>query len=404
VSYSRQREPNVRTFNRNYVAANNSDGADAAEGQGGRAPLRLVKNESRSRLEPKVIVPYKPRAGKPPRRIEIERRKRLFASQDVEQLLRRKGIDYTRYSVATDHRTGKPSHLPLEVFDDTSFESRSPSEWMDIGTTRLTGADTTSSDDSADEAASPSSSSSSSSSAETVTAVAGKGVRFGVDGVGGFVPCVASAYDEEKRQFLVTYNDTKETATLARVHLYFETEDPVVFVARVCHAHASRRTHEALIKQALFVDSMPTDEIDPLDTEQVNRILLVALNTKALSQMAVDPTALLNEVNIDYARTMNQIVFDMTTRDPAQAALRKTLGLDDVVDDVIDASDVSAAALIRRALKAAAETKKSAYNGVVAVPYHDFPKHFSDFCFNSLYTKVESISALVKVGGVERLV
>jgi hypothetical protein len=63
---------------------------------------------------------------------------------------------------------------------------------------------------------------------------------------------------------------------------------------------------------------MPTDNIQPLDTEQVNRVLVLALNTKKLKQNALDTTSLLNEVNIDYARTMNKIIFDVNLRDPTQ--------------------------------------------------------------------------------------
>ncbi len=37
------------------------------------------------------------------------------------------------------------------------------------------------------------------------------------------------------------------------------------------------------------------------------------------------------------------------------------------------------------------------YLGVVAVPFHDFPKHFSDFCFHSFYTKSQAIVALGRV-------
>ena len=43
-----------------------------------------TRTSTRPRLEPKVIVPYQQRPGKPPRRIEIERKKRLYASQDLE--------------------------------------------------------------------------------------------------------------------------------------------------------------------------------------------------------------------------------------------------------------------------------------------------------------------------------
>lgn len=46
--------------------------------------------------EPKVHAPFKVTAGQAPRPIQIERRKRLFALQDVEKLLRDDhGVDTT---------------------------------------------------------------------------------------------------------------------------------------------------------------------------------------------------------------------------------------------------------------------------------------------------------------------
>lgn len=55
---------------------------------------------------------------------------------------------------------------------------------------------------------------------------------------------------------------------------------------------------------------------------QINRILHLAQNTRSLMLHRLDTTSLLQEVNMDYARTMNQIIFDVNLRDPSQTALR----------------------------------------------------------------------------------
>jgi hypothetical protein len=88
---------------------------------------------SLSRLEPKVLVPYEQRPGKPPRRIEIERKKRLYAAQDLEALLQRAGVNYNQYRVDQDHASGNVSYLALEIFDNTDFESRQAKEWIELG-------------------------------------------------------------------------------------------------------------------------------------------------------------------------------------------------------------------------------------------------------------------------------
>ena len=123
---------------------------------------------------------------------------------------------------------------------------------------------------------------------------------------------------------------------------------------------------------------MPTDELSPLDTEQVNRILVLALNTKKLKQNALDTTSLLSEVNIDYARTMNKIIFDLNLTRPALAHVSSALR-------VLESKEEALAKLREKPCR------------IMPVPRHDFPKHFSDFCFNSFYTKGEAIKALVDV-------
>lgn len=52
---------------------------------------------------------------------------------------------------------------------------------------------------------------------------------------------------------------------------------------------------------------MPIQDLSELDTEQKRRLELLA-KTKKIEN--VDATAVLGEVNYDYMRTMNRIIFD----------------------------------------------------------------------------------------------
>ena len=48
-----------------------------------------------------------------------------------------------------------------------------------------------------------------------------------------------------------------------------------------------------------------------MSNEQTNRMLGMTQNTKQLrGKSSSDTTALLNEVNFEYAKTMNKIIFD----------------------------------------------------------------------------------------------
>ena len=126
-------------------------------------------------IEPKVITAYKPKPGGMPRKLEIERKKRLYAAQDVETLLLARAIDYGQPHVSSLGRAlgvgaraaddddddgggdedededeafnrraraaaevaealADVAHaLPLVAFDNTEYEVHSPREWLAMG-------------------------------------------------------------------------------------------------------------------------------------------------------------------------------------------------------------------------------------------------------------------------------
>jgi len=74
-----------------------------------------------SALEPKVMAPYETPPGDTPRRVQIERKKRLFAHQDLSALLDEQGVNSF---------VNQPSGLELAYFDDQEFDTRTFHEWV----------------------------------------------------------------------------------------------------------------------------------------------------------------------------------------------------------------------------------------------------------------------------------
>jgi dynein heavy chain len=64
---------------------------------------------------------------------------------------------------------------------------------------------------------------------------------------------------------------------------------------------------DSLIRYNHYIDNMPTQDLVDLDTEQKRRLEHLA-KTKKLE--AAETTGLIMEVNNDYLRTMNKIIFD----------------------------------------------------------------------------------------------
>jgi len=95
-----------------------------------------------------------------------------------------------------------------------------------------------------------------------------------------------------------------------RVELLFAAEDPFVFAKRVAAAHRARAEADAFLRRELYVDSMPTDGISPLDKERMARMLALSLSNTLLRERRANATALLGEVGSDYGRAMCSIAFD----------------------------------------------------------------------------------------------
>lgn len=110
---------------------------------------------------------------------------------------------------------------------------------------------------------------------------------------------------------------------------------------------------------------MPTHQIPEIDNEEVNRILSKTQNSKALrGKSSSDTTALLSEVNFEFAKTLNKIIFDKH--------------LDASNNNLISGP----LALPEPKPKEAAPEK-----GMIKIPAHNFPQTFNDFFFNTILNK-----------------
>ena len=100
-----------------------------------------------SALEPKVMAPFVSRPGETPRRVQIERKKRLYAQKNVENLLHEKGyppnVPKSTVTANLESEAGgggvdvndtdlyaTERILPLEIFDNTTFDQRRCDEWL----------------------------------------------------------------------------------------------------------------------------------------------------------------------------------------------------------------------------------------------------------------------------------
>ena len=286
-----------------------------------------------TRLQPTVIVPFEHQsANLPPRRIAIERKKRQYAAQSLSALLAVYGINYSQYSPQHDHESGLPSYLLLQLFDDVEYETYTPEQWLQYGP------------------------------------IEGRSLRLDASGHGDYVPCTVLEYGSARDEWRVQFDDSGVSSWTCRLHLYMAVEDPQLYVARVANAHKQRRGAEAALRCALYVDCMPIDDLSGMDAEQVNRILFLSLNTKKMRVNNNDTTQLINEIQLDYSRTINALIYN--AHQPTNAT---------------------------KALTTAGSAVSCPDYATVRIPAHDFASHFTSFCFHSFMTKPEAIVSLIRV-------
>ncbi|NXL83229.1 DYH1 protein, partial [Alectura lathami] len=105
----------------------------------------LIKSDfPEQSLKPKVQVAFQTPPGQCPRSIEIERRRRLYLTFDIAQLLASEGIDSNQLmprhcdpdnmpTIADKKDPIFPIYLPLKIFDDEEYDCRTPEEWISLG-------------------------------------------------------------------------------------------------------------------------------------------------------------------------------------------------------------------------------------------------------------------------------
>lgn len=146
------------------------------------------------------------------------------------------------------------------------------------------------------------------------------------------------------------WENTREKVRLARIFIHFDNEDPKIFARRFAAANRKRTNADALIKYNYYIENMPKHNIPEADPNQTTRILQMTQNTKALrGKSSADTTTLLNEVHVDFGKTMNKIIFDKHCNDKQNNLITGKLDL-----------------------PPPPEKRKTPYFGMIRIPPNDF--------------------------------
>ncbi|XP_078481026.1 dynein axonemal heavy chain 1-like isoform X3 [Ciona intestinalis] len=347
--------------------------------------------------QPKVQTPFYVPPGDPPRKIEIERGKRIYSKQRLSHLLTMEGIDSNKLMPKHYPDTHKvqlnkspdpapfPAFLPLEIFDNTEYDCRTPDEWLGLGVEGGV--------------------------RKPVPAKALLPTEDKLDKGDPKDPNITYKwfnvgmldYDKESDLWFVQKVDDNgrvldtrgqsvvnggikrsgsrlslpQQYWIPRIRLLFRAEDASVFAHRVAEAYRLRKKTEGLIRYNLYIDCMPHDHnVLPLDSKSFENMTQRSINSPGLRSS--DPVLLdcvsnlEHQVGLEFTRTMNKLVFDkVVSRNPKSFAY-VTLP--------------------------EPEPQYASCTGRVSdVPEYDFEEQRDSFAFNSLWTRVEAIVASGKV-------
>nr|XP_034961987.1 dynein heavy chain 1, axonemal isoform X3 [Zootoca vivipara] len=345
--------------------------------------------------KPKVQVPFEVIPGQCPRKIAIERLRRLYLSLDITQLLEMAGIDSNELMPRHQDPDNMPTieqrkdplfpiYLPLQIFDNEEYDCRTPEEWLLLGVEP---------------------------ESEDRKPIPGKALLPTDDELGHedpksrkliykWIDVGVLDYDEETKFYLVhktnslgLVRDAEGRRVLnggmteggraplmpcqywvPRVRLLFLAEDPRVHAERVISANDMRKKTQALLLYNLYVDCMPLDGMQNIEEKSLQRMKQMAMETSRLRKGSIilERLQLLGkEVSLDFERTMNKINFDRIVTSKPQTFYYVTLP--------------------------EKEEEKVPLKGGIDVPEYPFNEQKEAFSFISLLTRPEVIMALCQV-------
>ncbi|KAK3782184.1 hypothetical protein RRG08_032935 [Elysia crispata] len=344
-------------------------------------------------FEPKVQLPNFHNPGEKPRKIELERLRRLYARLDLPTLLTERGVrtelimpkQHVNLNIILMMNPADPApfppYLPLSIFDNSEFDCRTPRDWLKLGDMTkarhpipslclLPTKDEDGDKDPTDPSIDYDWFDAGVLDYDTPTGLyfvqrVDENCRI-VNPKGEMV--VNGSKDPETGQRIIYNNQF----WVERWRIMFRAEDPRIFADRLAFAYHSRRMCEAQLRYTLYVDCMPTDGLGDLSDKNFEQIRYWAHSTPGLAKFKKLKEAsekVEKEITLDFCRVMNQFILDKAVKDDPATFAFVTLPV--------------------KSEKPAPKFAKCA-----DLPAYDFNTQSDRFSYSSIYTILESIEAM----------
>jgi dynein heavy chain len=298
-------------------------------------------------IDPKVNEPHELIQDRPPRKVMIDRMKKVYATINIETLLKKVNVDYTREDTLE-------AWLPLEFFEDKDLDIYTPEQWIQKSKDKE----------------------------GNQLYIPGVGLYKNEEGVGTWRRVLINNYDKSGEKFEGVWDDEKKgLCDLSKIYLLFDAENPYLFLKKVSLAHLEREKAESIIKYNYYIDKMVVDGLPELPEEQKVR-LRKGLDKIPFYKNGIEPKQiddLLKELNLNYLRTTNKIIFDKFY----SLAIPNQLILGDIKlpDNILNNHQIN----------------KAPDRGLIDVPDYQYIEAYKNFTFKTLLCRKEIIECLQKI-------
>lgn len=298
----------------------------------GRVPISFPLQT----IKPKVQLLQNAPSGELPREVEVERRRRLYSKQKLQDMMKAAGVELWKLipiDVMKNHLNEeenldvfgvKCSKFPLDWFDDTDLDCMTPIDWINLGW--LDGVrhplpaeaflpNRFLQENFPHEILSESLEFSFEDQSYESYGLASKDVTVVRNHLYQWTKVAVRDYDSENLLWIVTDLITKVTYKIPRIQLMFIAENPEEFIYRVKKALLLRENCEKSLIIELIVDSLILRGITEINQKLIDKIYDLTrsgLKIKNLNEKWLED--LEAETRLEYQRCFGKIEFEWNIR------------------------------------------------------------------------------------------
>jgi dynein heavy chain len=208
-------------------------------------------------------------------------------------------------------------------------------------------------------------------------------------GVGTWKRILINSYDQNRDKFEGIWDGTEEICSLSKIYLLFDAENPFLFAKKVSLATQEREKAESIIRYNFYIDKMEYVNLIDITEDQKIRLRKGIEKIPYLKMELKYIEDLLKELNLNYLRSTNKIIFDKFYNSRKQKKLIiKNLKMGEYFSN----SDES-----NLPIENGVPVSKVRYLGLEEVPPYKYIENYKKFTFRTLLCRKEIIDCLSKI-------